>query len=254
MRNVLILGSGRSGTSMLAGTLSKAGYYMGAELYTPRGSNPKGFFEDPEINDINECILEPYIPPRIGFLGMEFLRHRPRKTQRWLAKIPLSAKIEASDSIAERIKKQVNTTPYCFKDPRFSYTIPVWRPYLKNAGFICTFREPAVTVESILKECTQQKYLQDLAINYKIALEVWESMYLHILKLHRHKGDWLFIHFDQVLTKEGLNAIEKFTQSSVDRSFPEEKLRRSLSSKPVPKKIEQIYQQLCELAKFQPSL
>ncbi|NIM13858.1 MAG: sulfotransferase family protein, partial [Candidatus Aminicenantes bacterium] len=54
MKNCLILGSGRSGTSMIAGILHKAGYFMGDNLYPPRSANPKGFFENWEINEINE--------------------------------------------------------------------------------------------------------------------------------------------------------------------------------------------------------
>ena len=50
VKNCLILGSGRSGTSMIAGILHKAGYFMGDNLYPPRSANPKGFFENWEIN------------------------------------------------------------------------------------------------------------------------------------------------------------------------------------------------------------
>ena len=53
IRDGLILGSGRSGTSMLAGTLSAAGYYIGDCLIEANEANPKGFFEDYEVNAIN---------------------------------------------------------------------------------------------------------------------------------------------------------------------------------------------------------
>jgi Uncharacterized protein conserved in bacteria len=62
MRNCLILGSGRSGTSMVAGTLASAGYFIGDNLYPRLASNPKGFFEDPEINAINEDLLARILP------------------------------------------------------------------------------------------------------------------------------------------------------------------------------------------------
>ena len=42
MRNCLILGCGRSGTSMLAVSLASDGYYMGGKLYPERTANPKG--------------------------------------------------------------------------------------------------------------------------------------------------------------------------------------------------------------------
>jgi hypothetical protein len=54
MRDCIVLGSGRSGTSMVAGALAKAGYFMGDRLYPARDANPLGFFEAPEINSINE--------------------------------------------------------------------------------------------------------------------------------------------------------------------------------------------------------
>ena len=60
MKNCIILGSGRSGTSMLGGILHNAGYFMGDNLYPPSISNPKGFFENPRINRINELILSKY--------------------------------------------------------------------------------------------------------------------------------------------------------------------------------------------------
>jgi hypothetical protein len=45
-RNCLILGSGRSGTSLAAGILAQAGYFMGDELWPVNIGNPKGQFED----------------------------------------------------------------------------------------------------------------------------------------------------------------------------------------------------------------
>ena len=54
--NIIILGSGRSGTSMVAGLFRNCGYYMGDNYILPRESNPKGFFEDSEINNIQRII------------------------------------------------------------------------------------------------------------------------------------------------------------------------------------------------------
>jgi len=73
MKNCIILGSGRSGTSMLAGCLAKSGYFMGDNLYPAREANPKGFFEDPEINAINEMLIAGCYENRwkwfVGFLS-----------------------------------------------------------------------------------------------------------------------------------------------------------------------------------------
>ena len=60
MRNCLVMGFGRSGTSLMAGILLNSGYYLGDDLYPARESNPTGFFENSFINGINEQILKNY--------------------------------------------------------------------------------------------------------------------------------------------------------------------------------------------------
>ena len=105
MKNVLILGSGRSGTSMVAGTLSKAGYFMGERLYKPRESNPKGFFEDPEINGINEALIAKVVPHRPPLIGKWLFHERPIEGQRWLAHVPLDIKFPTPARIIKRIQK-----------------------------------------------------------------------------------------------------------------------------------------------------
>jgi hypothetical protein len=75
-------------------------------------------------------------------------------------------------------------------------------------------------------------------------------MYSHILKIHQFEGEWLFLHYDQVLKGEGLKKLATFTEASIDYSFPDTSLRRSKREQPIPKKTEKIYQQLCELAGY----
>lgn len=251
MRNVLIIGSGRSGTSMTSGILAQAGYFMGDHLNPIRESNPKGQFEDREINAINETILAQLVPKRIKILGKWFFCDRPVEWQRWLARIPVSTNISSSPEITERIHKMTQREPYCFKDPRFSYTLPVWRPLLRDTIFICVFREPANTASSILKQIQNAPHLQGFSLTFEQALQVWTLMYSHIYEIHRHQGEWLFLHYNQLLTKEGLDRLEYFTGASVDRSFPDPSLRRSFSEIAASQKTLELYNNLCKLAEYQ---
>jgi len=252
MNNIVILGSGRSGTSMVAGCLSKAGYFMGDDLWDARDSNPHGFFEDREVNEINEELLEPVVPKRRRFLGIAFSKHQPAKWQRWLACLPPNLRVPTTPSLVERIKKVVERQPYCLKDPRFSYTLPVWRPFLSRTVFVCVFRDPGRTAMSIYNECLAVPHLADRKNGIKVspsqALRIWSSIYLPILYDHRHQGDWLFLHYDQVLTPEGLDRLEKFTGANVDRSFPTAKLSRSKPVLKIPKDNLALYRELCKLA------
>ena len=264
MRNVIILGSGRSGTSMVAGTLAKAGYFMGEHLWEARDANPKGFFEDKEINGINEDILAPLIPDRLHLPAIRklripekvFFRNRPIRGQRWLASIPLDQQITSSESIQSRIKAVVQHPPYCFKDPRFSYTLHLWRPYLTDVVFICVFRDPASTALSILKEChTLPKLrhpIKGIRISRRQVINLWTLMYEHILLKHYcSKENWLFLHYNQVIAGEGLKKLAELTQAQIDLSFPDANIRRSYAEEKIPQKTLTLYQRLCALATYQ---
>ena len=238
---------------MVAGTLAKAGYFMGDRLYKPRDANPKGFFEDPEINGINENLLAQVLPKRPDLLGRWYGSDRPRFGQRWLARVPVGTTVPCFPDAAERIRKVTQRKPYCLKDPRFSYTLPCWRPFLKDTVFICVFRDPASTGLSILKECSTAEYLRDLSVTYDQVFETWTLMYRHILEVHCSEGDWLFLHFDQVLINEGLDRLKEFADVSIDRSFPETALRRSLGHTAIPEETWCVYEKLCRLAKYEHS-
>ena len=233
---------------MVAGSLATAGYFMGEKLHRPKHSNPKGFFEDREINSINEDILAPLVPWRPPVLQKWIRRDQPLQWQRWLARIPLSANISASANIARRIHRVLNHEPYCFKDPRFSYTLPAWQPYLDGTRYVCVFREPANTVASILKECSTRSYLQSVSINSDQALELWTLCYEHIFDNITHEREWIFLHFDQVLDGNGLSRLERFTGAKADHSFPDPAFKRSTSDSPVTRRARRTYERLCELA------
>jgi hypothetical protein len=266
MRNVIILGSGRSGTSMVAGCLARARYFMGDQPYSPNDSNPKGYFEDYAINALNEDILAPavrssrvlpdFIPAPIRKrIRARLTPDRPMDGQRWLARLPLDIEIASTPQINARIAALVERAPFCFKDPRFSYTLPVWRDQLQkaNAVYVCVFRDPASTAKSILKEIAAKRYLRTIKLNFDQALEVWTKMYAHILYKHyKPQDEWLFLHYNQVVESqgEGLSALEAFTGAPVDRSFPDPSLRRSVSDQPLPPEASSLYAELCLLANY----
>jgi predicted O-methyltransferase YrrM len=243
MKNIVILGSGRSGTSLTAGLFATAGYFMGDKLYDLRESNPKGFFEDPEINGVNEEI--------ISALPLE-LRYNEtfQQGQYWLSRVVPGASPKRDPEVLRRIQSLIARGPFCFKDPRFSYTLPIWRPFLADTLFICVFRDPATTVRSIIKECNMMPYLASLQMDVDRAISVWNLMYRHILDALRFEGEWMFLHYDQCFEPATLDRIEALTGARIDRSFPEKSLKRSLPDFLVPPETEEIYTQLCGLAGF----
>ncbi|MBI5365182.1 MAG: glycosyltransferase [Planctomycetes bacterium] len=242
MRNVIILGSGRSGTSRAAGTLAAAGYSIGGRPWAPRAANPKGFFETAAVNGVNEALLAAALP-----------RHpRYEAGQRWLAELPLDARIESTPELAARMTRLAAETPWCFKDPRFCYTLPAWREHLGDPLFLCVFRDPAVTAQSIVKECKGEAYLKSLGMFHERALRVWTAMYRHVLVKHAREGEWRFVHYEQLLERAGLERLAEWTGASIDFAFPEARLDRSKSARDVPRETAAVYAELCARAGHAP--
>lgn len=235
---------------MLAGVLAGGGYYMGDNLWPARDANPKGFFEDVEINSINEELIAAVTPARPRRpLGLLY-HHRPVQWQRWLAEVPLGTTMAVDERTAMRIARQTQRGPFCFKDPRFCYTLPAWRPYLRSAAFVCIFRSPAETVASILKDCRQAPYLRDLRMSRSRVLLLWNLVYRHVLDTHRSSGDWLFVHYDQILDGSAAPRLEALLGIEGDWRFPEASLRRSTPAGQPSAEAQATYVELCRLAAY----
>lgn len=248
MRSCLILGCGRSGTSMLAGMLSGAGYYMGGWLYKPNIANPKGFFESYAINAINERLLSRVAPPSRSDSMIKRVWRASFPSERWLIRLPVNTPIAPSPRLARRMHTQVSRAPFAFKDPRFCYTLDAWRDQLPSETvFLCIFREPGRTVHSMLKE--RSRRYSDVPLTSDDAFGIWHDMYRHVLDQHRHHGHWLFVHFDQVLDGSRVLDIESLLGTRIDRQFPDSRLRRS---EPIgtPAYAMDTYQDLCRLAGY----
>ena len=248
MKDCLIFGSGRSGTSMLAGTLFEAGYYMGDNLYPPRESNPKGFFENSFINGLNEDII---IETRKRNQGIIYPYKSLRRNQMWLDVLPLGIKLYSNSSIKKRIKKALSMNPFCYKDPRLSYTFPVWERLIKKEVVnLIIFRHPAITAESIIKECNRMEYLNDIEMNFERAINIWKTMYFHILTNFNNKKNWIFLHYEQLFDIDIIKKLENILEANLNKDFPDKNLKRSVSNKSVPSDVMKIYNKLCDLAEF----
>ncbi|WKN44450.1 sulfotransferase [Tunicatimonas pelagia] len=252
MKNIIVLGSGRSGTSMLTGLFAKSGYFMGGNLYPGRDTNPKGFFESGQINSINEDIIREVAPKRLRLGPIDPFSNRPnRPGQRWLTQLDLNTKLPDSDQYSDRITSLVSQQPFCFKDPRFCYTLPVWKPYLNNTIFLVVFRHPHSTANSMVKEYKAMPYLRGFKFTKQDALNVWHLMYSHILNRHIHDGgNWLFMHYEQILSGECYNVIEEFAEVKVDRGFVDQKLNRNVSREKLEVSLKVVYDSLCEKSKY----
>jgi hypothetical protein len=253
MRNALVLGSGRSGTSLLAGLFHESNYFSGENLWPPTVSNQLGYFEDVEINRINEDLLNkvaPWRPPGIVGALWPVHRDRPRYTQRWLSVLPPGTVIESDSVLDARIAQQTSCRPYLFKDPRFCYTLPAWAPHLaSDTLFLCVFREPQRTVESIIRIIQDERYLRDLRLDEKGAYRYWETAYKNVLhQMGVIGGEWMFFHYDEILNGRSIPLLEERLEATVDRGMLRADLKHSTTADHAVRSAGELYRELLDLS------
>ena len=253
-RNCLILGSGRSGTSMAAGILAPAGYFMGEEIWPANEGNPKGQFEDREVNQINDELIASVPSKSLPNALRRILLGDPPvlgNLQHWVAVLRPGVPILCPPAMNQRIAAVTAHQPFCLKDPRFSYTLPAWRPHIGDALLLCVFRDPSITASSIVRECKSADYMKNLVVDDRWGLKVWEAMYRYILEVHYPQGgDWLFVHYDQLLDHSADAELERRLGIKIDREFAAAELSRSRPGAAVPRRMARIYQRLCALAGY----
>ncbi|MFV0410935.1 MAG: hypothetical protein ACK5LJ_14930 [Paracoccus sp. (in: a-proteobacteria)] len=141
-RVVVILGTGRSGTSLTAKILAAIGVRMETTLHRPNEMNPEGYFEDREVIAINQAILDKLslAPPHIPAI----LEDSRPAIQPELDR--LKAHLRASALSQDGI--------WGFKDPRVSTLLPIYRRIFQQLGLVPVFvycaRAPEAVVASLL--------------------------------------------------------------------------------------------------------
>lgn len=239
-KNLLILGAGRSGTSMLAGSIVTANKYnIGGKGHSPNLGNQKGYFETRKINTINDDML--FADNRSEFTAGS--KHG------WLSRFPAGACPQPLPDTESRIRAVITSEPFCLKDPRFSYTLPVWLTYLPTeVHYICAVRHPGAVVNSMMKNCLTAPYLSKIKIDRAICYDIWKNMNTHLL-CHA-QSEWVFLHYNQILSGLGLDIIESLLNIKANRNFPTTTLCRSEQANDVPDDILQIYETLCRRAGY----
>lgn len=247
MRNLLIMGFGRSGTSATAGLFAECGYFHGEWLWSASDSNPRGFFEDREVNAINESLLMRAFPLPGWKCRLLWWRKSYVWGARWLAPFPLHGKLAFGSELRERIQKVVSRTPFCLKDPRFSATFPAWRPHLPaDTRIVVCFRDPHSVIASVEKELKSAPYLDSFKFASEQIRHSWLLTYERIFEFERLGMKAAFIDFDDLLSGRTFAELESWAEAPVNPDFIEPRLKRTrplVSSDPV---LESTFQTLLE--------
>jgi hypothetical protein len=176
-RAIVVLGPGRSGTSLLMRILEALGMTLSSSLVKGSVANPEGHFEDKDIMDIHIRLFReigghPTMP-----LPEDWLKHQA---------IPVVRK-----TLAEVARNQTDAAPniWGFKDPRTSAFLPLWFRIFNLEKiipvFILAIRNPKATIASFVKQYNDSSELAEL---------LWLTRTMDAL--HHTGGDCFIVHYE----------------------------------------------------------
>jgi hypothetical protein len=257
MNNCIVLGAGRSGTSMMGQLLAKAGFHVGNQIYPPDEGNPAGYFEDAEVNLANDALLQPFydsftarfrrrmtgrpqLLPSQGWL----LDLNPRQTQ--ALSMPAYLRPSFVDLFSYR--------PFAYKDPRFSFTLPTVISLVpERTVFICIFRHPQQVVASTIKEARRHAAQRgrDVILPTSYCYRMWEAHYRCILAAYDAlRLSCLFISYESLIVGKRLSPISKLVGATLDGALVRPELNRTvrLSEVEVPESTVSLFSRLEKLS------
>ncbi len=177
---LIITGFHRSGTSLTAQYLHRAGLNLGDNLLGANPSNPDGHFEDRDIVALHQEMLQA--------AGRDW--HTPGKG--------LSESAGAYSTHAQNILARFQPDrPFGFKDPRSSLFLPWWHAQLKRPCAVIVFRHYAECFRSLRYRQSQNLAYDPARHQHELffwqqpdrALELWLSYNLAIIDYTRAEPD-----------------------------------------------------------------
>ncbi len=205
---IIILGMHRSGTSALTGVLGRLGISLGLNLMKPTEENPKGYFENQGVNEINESILR----------RLDSSWHDLFSLQKdWWKQEGISAFREKALKLIQMEFAGVDT--FCIKDPRMCVLFPFWNSIFEELdtklSYILPVRNPTEVADSL-------KRRHGLSIQKGIIL--WMNHMLNA-EFYSRSGPRCFVFFEELLKnpEKTINRISKALGINFPKTWQEAK-------------------------------
>lgn len=137
----LVVGTGRSGTSAMAGTLRILGAQLGEQLKPGDAFNPKGYFENTQITTLNKKLLSSE--------SMVWYESPPEKVH------PVPVISAHSTALRNCIVQTFGEgSPIAIKDPRLCVLLDIYVSTLREMGYVphCVrmVRDPVEVTKSLI--------------------------------------------------------------------------------------------------------
>ena len=221
--NIIIMGPGRTGSSILAGIISQAGYYLNADQLQKRMFYPGGDYENPELVKLNKSLLL-----KSGYGAEKVVSFREVDID-FMNKFAQSTNINEYEAFIGNCN---DNSPWLWKDPRLTFTIYFWRNFinLQKIKFIFITRDQEQVFRSHSKygiyytkkevyqryayqeqtanDCFSFQGIEPLHLKYA---EIWQKEHL-LTKLNNFLGtDLTLVQYDNIVKS---NLIKKESEIS----------------------------------------
>lgn len=182
MRNnkvIVVLGSGRSGTSLLMQILHAFGMHVSENCIKSSVANPLGPFEDKEIFDLHSALIHE--------LGVNASIPMP---DGWLQD---NATLRAANQLEALLQSRLENVNglFGFKDPKTSMLLPLWVRVFNKLKlipiYVLAVRDPSATVASFMMQYSQPACMVELVWLARMA-ETLESSAADCFVVHYE--DW----------------------------------------------------------------
>jgi GT2 family glycosyltransferase len=191
---IVVLGMHRSGTSAVAKALSCLGVSLGNDFMPAGSDNPKGFFEDKAVNQLNIEML--------AVIGQHWFS-LSLVTDTDIAKLVGLGYVEKATDLV--LQKMAEVGVFGFKDPRVSKLLKFWKLVFTRINcdvrYVFCLRHPLSVANSLRlrnKTPIQKGYL--LWLSYNLAI-VTEAQDLSLVGLD----------YDQLM-EQPLNAVQHLSE------------------------------------------
>jgi hypothetical protein len=145
MSLVLVVGVGRSGTSLFTGLLGRLGFHVPQPEVQADESNPKGFGEPKWVVDFHQ-----------GLMRRKRVTVFDARPAAWEKTAEISAEPEIVSELRAWLEREIHAAPdVVVKDPRVGWFLPLWQQVAADAGaapaFVQMLRHPAQILTSAKK-------------------------------------------------------------------------------------------------------
>lgn len=131
---VIIAGMHRSGTSLLANLLQRAGIAIGDRLEKATEYNPKGHFEDLDFMELHRSVLDDVQQSSIYRVGAH-------------EKMPIDEQFR--ERAQRLVELRVDQSVWGWKDPRTTLFLDFYRELLPEARFVFIYRSAQLVMQSL---------------------------------------------------------------------------------------------------------